>query len=77
MSKFNINIKATWKDVVRHLLRILFSVIAILAFKHYFPENLLPKYMVFKIVLYMLIYILVSLIVDSFFKKDGKKDSKK
>lgn len=73
MSKFNLNINATWKDVLRHLLRIVFAVIAILAFRHYFPENLLPKYIVFKIAVYMLIYILVSLIVDSFFVGGKKK----
>ena len=73
MSKFNLNINATWKDVLRHLLRIVLAVIAILAFRHYFPENLLPKYIVFKIAVYMLIYILVSLIVDSVFKGGKRK----
>ncbi len=73
MSKSKLNLHISWKDVLKHLVRIVAAVGAILAFHRYFPQHLIPKDTVFKILVYMLIYILVSLIVDSFFKGGMKK----
>lgn len=73
MSKSKLNINISWKDVLKHLVRIVAAVGAIIAFNKYFPQHLIPKDMVFKILVYMCIYILVSLIVDSFFKGGKKK----
>ena len=72
MSKSKLNLNISWQDVVKHLVRIVVAVVAVLAFRHYFP-HLVPKGNIFKILVYMLIYILVSLIVDSFFKGGKKK----
>ena len=73
MSKSKLNLHFSWKDVLKHLARIVAAVAAILAFNKYFPQHLIPKDMVFKILVYMCIYILVSLIVDSIFKGGNKK----
>ena len=73
MSKSKLNLNITWKDVVKHLIRIAAAIVAILDFNKYFPQHLIPKDMVFKILVYMLIYILVSLIVDSIFMKINNK----
>ena len=75
MSKSKLNLNISWQDVVKHLVRIVAAVIAVIAFNKYFPQHLIPKDTVFKILVYMCIYILVSLIVDCFFK--GKKDKKR
>ena len=73
MSNSKLNLHISWRDVVKHLVRIVAAVAAIIAFNTYFPKHLIPKDTVFKILIYMLIYILVSLIVDSFFNKGDKK----
>lgn len=73
MSKSKLNINISWQDVVKHLVRIVAAVVAVIAFNRYFPQHLIPKDTVFKILIYMCIYILVSLIVDSIFLKISKK----
>ena len=73
MSKSKLNINISWQDVVKHLVRIVAAVVAVIAFNRYFPQHLIPKDTVFKILIYMCIYILVSLIVDSIFMKLSKK----
>jgi len=73
MSKSKLNINISWQDVVKHLVRIVAAVVAVIAFNRYFPQHLIPKDTVFKILIYMCIYILVSLIVDSIFLKLSKK----
>ncbi len=76
MSKSKLNLNISWLDVLKHLVRIVAAVFAVLAFNRYFPQHLIPKDTVFKILIYMLIYILVSLIVDSFFKGGKKKKNR-
>ena len=71
MSKLNLNLNFSWFDVLKHVIRIVAAVGAILAFRRFFPQNLLPKDFVFTIAVYMLIYVLVSLVVEALFK--GKK----
>ena len=73
MSKSKLNLNISWQDVVKHLVRIVAAVVAVIAFNRYFPQHLIPKDTVFKILIYMCIYILVSLIVDSIFLKLSKK----
>ena len=73
MSNSKLNLHISWKDVVKHLIRIVAAIGAIIAFNRYFPQHLIPKDTVFKILIYMLIYILVSLIIECFFTKGGEK----
>jgi len=73
MKKLNINFHISWLEVVKHILRIVFAIAAVLAFNKYFPQHLIPKDFIFKTAVYICIYVLVSLIIESVFKKIEKK----
>ena len=72
MSRLNLNLKFSWIDVVKHIVRIVLAIVGILLFRKYFPDGILPKDFIFTIAIYMCIYILVSLVVESIFRKFGK-----
>lgn len=73
MKKLNINFHISWLEVVKHILRIVFAIMAIFAFNKYFPQHLIPKDFIFRTGVYICIYVLVSLIIESVFKKFEKK----
>lgn len=67
MEKVNFNF--TGLDILRHLLRIGLSVLAVLGVWQFYK----PKDFLLSTVLCMLVYVFVSIIVDSIFKKFEKK----
>jgi len=67
MSKLNFNISG--RDVLKHSIIIVLSILSVLAFNRFFPEHYIPKDFVFKTLVYMLIYVLIGLIVESVFRK--------
>jgi ABC-type xylose transport system permease subunit len=70
--KLNLNFHITWLEVIKHILRIVFAVLAVWAFNKYFPQNILPKDFIFKTAVYACIYVLVSLVLEVIFKKIEK-----
>lgn len=75
MSRFNINFHFSGRNFIKQLIIIALSVVAIILFNKYFPQEKLPKSFIFKTAIYALIYILFALIVESIFRKfdDGEK----
>lgn len=66
MDKVNLNF--TWRDILRHLLRIGLSIVAVLGVWQFYK----PKDFVLSTVLCMCIYVFVSMIVESVFKLFNK-----
>lgn len=73
MGKFNINFNFSWIDFLKHVLRIVLTILVIIAFNKYFPQNILPKDFIFKTAVYACFYVLVSLILEIIFKKFERK----
>ncbi|MBR6177428.1 MAG: hypothetical protein IKQ70_06045 [Bacteroidales bacterium] len=67
MEKVNFNF--TFKDILRHLLRIGLTIPAILGVWQFYK----PKDFILSTLLCMLVYIFVSIIVESVFKSFDKK----
>ena len=73
MGKLNINFHISWFEVLKHFLRIVLAVLAVIAFNKYFPQHLIPKDFLFKTAIYVCLYVLVSIILEMIFKKFEKK----
>ncbi len=73
MSKLNLNIHFDWKDVIKQIIIIALSVVAIIVFNKYFPQERLPKSFIFRTAIYALIYVFFALIVESVFRKFNDK----